>query len=218
MGGGGLDYYDTQLLLTLGKAQAASPSDKVAQLQKDYEKAKAEWDAIRGTPRGQARGPDGLPAQRPYRLRMEKLQTELMSLTDPAKTGQVALGVREAKTIGDTEIRLRGEAEKLGPVVPRGFLTAFDVPGAAKVNPRQSGRLELAQWLTSPRNPLTPRVIVNRVWQHLFGRGIVGTVDNFGVKGDLPSHPELGARHALQSRVAVVMGRREFSIRMRDAV
>jgi hypothetical protein len=51
--------------------------------------------------------------------------------------------------------------------------------------------LELAQWLTSPNNPLTPRVIVNRVWQHLFGEGIVSTVDNFGLTGDRPSHPEL---------------------------
>jgi hypothetical protein len=59
------------------------------------------------------------------------------------------------------------------------------------VNPSQSGRLELAQWLTSPRNPITPRVIVNRGWLHLFGRGIVSTVDNFGVTGDRPSHPEL---------------------------
>ena len=99
--------------------------------------------------------------------------------------------MRDAKAVGDTELRVRGEAEKLGPTVPRGFLTAFAVPDAATVNPKQSGRLELAQWLTSPKNPLTPRVIVNRVWQHLFGQGIVSTVDNFGVTGDTPSHPEL---------------------------
>ena len=59
------------------------------------------------------------------------------------------------------------------------------------MNPKQSGRLELAQWLTSPQNPLTPRVIVNRVWHHLFGQGIVSTVDNFGTTGDPPSNPEL---------------------------
>src|SRR5207249_10050375 len=91
----------------------------------------------------------------------------------------------------DTEVRIRGEAEKLGPVVPRGFLTAVEAPGTAKVNPKQSGRLELADWLTSPKNPLTSRVAVNRIWQHLFGQGIVTTVDNFGVAGDRPSHPEL---------------------------
>jgi hypothetical protein len=99
--------------------------------------------------------------------------------------------VRDAQAIADTEVRIRGEAEKLGPMVPRGFLTAFDVPGVAKVNTQQSGRLELAQWLTSPRNPLTPRVAVNRAWQRLFGNGLVSTADNFGATGDKPLHPEL---------------------------
>src|SRR5262249_12491660 len=116
---------------------------------------------------------------------------EWLALTDPAARGHVVHGVRDAKTIGDTEIRIRGEAEKLGPTAPRGFLTAFETPGATKVNPKQSGRLELAPGLTSSRNPLPPRVIVNRVWEPLFSQGIVTTVDNFGVTGDAPSHPEL---------------------------
>jgi hypothetical protein len=59
------------------------------------------------------------------------------------------------------------------------------------VNPKQSGRLELAEWITSPQNPLTARVAVNRIWEHLFGQGIVTSVDNFGAKGDPPSNPEL---------------------------
>jgi cytochrome c553 len=192
MGGGGLDYYDTAMLIPLNSKQPAASSEKVDQLRKDFEKAKAEWDAIRGTPAGLAKGPDGLPTQRPYRLKMEKLRAELLALTDPAANGQsVALGVRDAKAVGDTELRVRGEAEKLGPVIPRGFLSLLDVPESPNVNPEQSGRLELAQWLTGPRNPLTPRVIVNRAWQHLFGQGLVKSVDNFGVTGDALSHPEL---------------------------
>jgi hypothetical protein len=103
----------------------------------------------------------------------------------------VALGVREAKIIGDTAVRIRGEAEKIGPTVPRGFLSLLSVPDAPKIAPNQSGRLELAQWLTNARNPLPARVMVNRVWHHLFGQGIVASVDNFGTTGEAPSHPEL---------------------------
>ena len=86
---------------------------------------------------------------------MVQLQNELLALTDPAN-GKVALGVRDAKTIADTEIRVRGEAEKLGPIVPRGFLSVLQVADVPKINPSQSGRLELAQWLASEQNPLTP--------------------------------------------------------------
>src|SRR6185437_16521397 len=118
------------------------------------------------------------------RQKMNRIQAELLALSDPAMSGQVAMGVRDSKTISDTEVRVRGEAEKRGPVVPRGFLSLIDVPDAPKINPKQSGRLELAQWLTSPKNPLASRVMANRVWHHLFGEGLVSSVDNFGVTGD----------------------------------
>jgi cytochrome c553 len=191
MGGGGLDYYDPAMLVPLSADLPPVPAEKVEKLKAEVAQAKKEWEAIRGTPEGLEKAADGFPKQRPFRLKYEKLQADLVALSDPAARGYAVHGVRDGKKIGDTEVRVRGEAEKLGPVVPRGFLTAFDVPGAAKVTTNQSGRLELAHWLTSPKNPLTPRVIVNRAWQHLFGQGIVSTVDNFGVTGDVPSHPEL---------------------------
>ncbi|HSI63059.1 MAG TPA: PSD1 and planctomycete cytochrome C domain-containing protein, partial [Candidatus Saccharimonadia bacterium] len=191
MGGGGLDYYDPGMLVKLSTTLPPPPQEQVAKLEAELAVAKKAWEEIRGTPQGLKPAADGRPTQRPYRVKFEKAQADLLALTDPAARGNAVHGVRESKAIADTEVRIRGEAERLGPVVPRGFLSTFNVPGAPQVNPAQSGRLELAQWLTSPNNPLTPRVIVNRAWQHLHGVGIVNTVDNFGVNGDRPSHPAL---------------------------
>ena len=82
----------------------------------------------------------------------------------------------------------RGDPRKPGNPVPRRFLAALG--GRAYANP-DTVRLRLAEDVSSPSNPLTARVMANRVWGHLFGRGIVATPDNFGVLGELPSHPGL---------------------------
>lgn len=193
MGGAGLDYYNPKLLVTLSVVPPTTPVEKerLSRIEGELAVAKREWEAIRGTPEGLKIAANGRPTQYPYRVRYEKLQAEYLALTDPAARGYAVHGAREATQIADTAIRIRGEAERHGDIVPRGFLSAVSVPGAAPVNPKQSGRLELARWLTSEKNPLTARVYVNRVWHYLFGLGIVTTVDNFGVTGDRPSHPEL---------------------------
>ena len=104
--------------------------------------------------------------------------------------GQWAMGVLDGKA-ADCPIYVRGELEEKGPVIPRGFVTVLGATEPAKIAPGQSGRLELANWLTDPANPLTARVMANRIWQHLFGEGIVSTPDNFGATGERPTHPEL---------------------------
>ena len=194
MGGGGLDYYDTAMLVRAGRHDAPDPRlpRRSRRRRRPWRRPRPSSTPFVGTPEGMAKRPDGRPeaAAVPGRS-MNRLQGELLALTDPAEAVTVALGVRDAKTVGDTEVRIRGEAEKLGPMVPRVPADARVCPSSPTVNPEQSGRLELAAWLTSAKNPLTPRVIVNRVWQHLFGQGLVTTVDNFGVTGDQPSHPEL---------------------------
>ncbi len=191
MGGGGLDYYDPAMLVRLSGDVPPPPSEQVAKLEAELAEAKKAWDDIRGTPEGFKPAANGRPVQQPIRAKYESLLAQFQALTDPAARGFVVHGVREGKAPADTEVRIRGEAERIGPTVPRGFLTTFTFLDAPQVNPQHSGRLELAQWLTSAKNPLTARVIVNRVWQHLFGTGLVSTVDNFGVKGEAPSHPEL---------------------------
>ncbi|HEX2521079.1 MAG TPA: DUF1553 domain-containing protein, partial [Terriglobia bacterium] len=91
----------------------------------------------------------------------------------------------------DARITIRGDAHQLGDSVPRGFLSAVAYEPAPEIDPQESGRKELAEWIAHPKNPLTARVYVNRVWHHLFGDGIVRTADNFGTRGELPTHPEL---------------------------
>ena len=196
MGGGGLDYYDSAMLLPVGAESSRDRkrlenAAKIAQTKAALEKARADLVSLTDDPDKSVAGPQREKKLDAARKQVNKIQSELVALTDPATFGPVAMGARDAKAVGDTEIRIRGEAEKIGPATPRGFLTAFDVPGASKVNAQQSGRLELAAWLTSPKNPLTARVLVNRVWHHLFGQGLVASVDNFGVTGTAPSHPEL---------------------------
>lgn len=102
----------------------------------------------------------------------------------------VAMGVA-AGSPRDCEIRLRGEPYDLGDVVPRGDLLIPGLPRGIPSSASSGGRLELAQWLTSAEQPLTPRVMANRVWQHLFGAGIVRTVDDFGTNSEVPTNSEL---------------------------
>ena len=83
-----------------------------------------------------------------------------------------------------------GNAKEAGDPVPRGYLRVL-TGGEADFQAEGSGRRELADLIASPSNPLTARVMVNRVWQHVFGRGIVPTMDDFGHFGEKPSHPEL---------------------------
>ena len=101
-----------------------------------------------------------------------------------------AMAAREG-TPCDERIRIRGEVHNPGATVPRGFLQVLACGGEPSVDRQHSGRLELAQWLTSEHNPLPARVAVNRIWHQLFGSGLVKSVDNFGVRGEPPSHPEL---------------------------
>jgi hypothetical protein len=198
MGGGGMDYYDTAMLLPLGSQQqrdattaANTTAAKTAEANAALVKARAELRALQDRLDKNLPAPERQKQLAAARQQINKIQNELIALNDPAGRGGVTLGVRDGKAVGDAEIRIRGEAEQLGPVVPRGVLTLFDVPGGPKINPSQSGRIELAAWLTSRHNPLTSRVMVNRIWQHLFGQGLVQSADNFGVTGDRPSHPEL---------------------------
>jgi hypothetical protein len=104
----------------------------------------------------------------------------------------ITLKDRETKRIGDTHLLLGGDNSRRGELVPRRLPRVFfsGEPPTIETT-EQSGRLELADWVGDPSHPLTARVIVNRIWQRLIGRGIVPTPNDFGTKGDPPTHPAL---------------------------
>ena len=144
-------------------------------------------------PGGERVPPPVLPAD--WKERVAKLDAELAATTKlrEAEVSRVvypvAYGVSEGKPV-NARLQKRGEPDQLGEEVPRRFLEILGGDPVPAQSPG-SGRLELANWLTRPTNPLIARVFVNRVWQWHFGQGLVATPSDFGTRGELPSHPEL---------------------------
>ena len=123
---------------------------------------------------------------------LSELEKQLKTLQKGRPARAEAMSVAEDEKPEDARIHIRGSIRNLGAPVPRGFIQAAMRPDASvKVADDSSGRLQMAQWITSRDNPLTARVMVNRVWQWIFGAGLVRSADNFGSTGDLPTHPEL---------------------------
>jgi hypothetical protein len=126
--------------------------------------------------------------------RMGELRAEWSKLRRPSLPADLpgCYAVTEGKPL-DAPLQRRGDPDAPGEVVPRGVprFAFMAAEPARAVGPTESGRLELADWLAKPDHPLTARVMVNRIWQYHFGRGIVATPSNFGVRGEPPTHPEL---------------------------
>ncbi len=122
---------------------------------------------------------------------LAELETQLKQMEKNAPERQLAMAVDEGDKIADFHICIRGIVHNKGEIAPRGFLQVATRGSMPKLGTKESGRRELAAWIASADNPLTARVYVNRVWHHLFGSGLVRTVDNFGATGETPSHPEL---------------------------
>jgi hypothetical protein len=177
---------------------SASAADRAALEQAAGAFAKAFTRADAGSPFWPG-GPGeeaALPAE--ARAELTRLRQELDALRRSAPPpAPVALAAQEGGVpnsmyagFHDARVHVRGSYTRLGEVVPRGFpevLTGAAQPPISS----GSGRMELARWVASPENPLTARVLVNRIWQYHFGEGLVRTPGNFGKLGEPPTHPEL---------------------------
>jgi hypothetical protein len=187
-------YFNASLLATLshdaGEQSPAFLPDP---------KQRAEWDRITAEIAELQQNPrramaklgmaPGQQAQQKLRQQVGQLLAQLDQYPLPS---DLAMAVRDGDAPADTEILIKGEVKDAGPSVPRGFPQVMSKPGeTAHIPSNESGRLELAQWLTNRENPTTARVAVNRIWEHLFGRGIVASVDNFGAMGEKPVNKPL---------------------------
>jgi len=130
--------------------------------------------------------------------RLDELKKEITALELRIGHGEYfhpgkpqAIAVQDVEKPADMRVTIRGNPYALGDTMPRGLVRVAMWGPQPKIPAGQSGRLELADWIADARNPLTARIAVNRVWQKLFGEGLVRSVDYFGTRGDTPSHPKL---------------------------
>jgi hypothetical protein len=130
-----------------------------------------------------------LPRPQQNQYRQLRNQSDMLELVDPGAPARAHVLV-DGPRPGDSPILIRGQAETPGDVVPRRFLEVLSGPHRPRFRDG-SGRLELANAIASKTNPLTARVMVNRVWQHHFGEGFVSTPDDLGNQSSPPTHPEL---------------------------
>jgi mono/diheme cytochrome c family protein len=165
---------------------ARSHEQKLAGWRQEKQKLEAESKALGDQP--DAAG----------KKRLDVLKAEITALELRIAHGEYfhpgkpqAIAVQDEAKPADMRLTIRGNPYALGDTMPRGLVRVAMWGPQPKIPAGQSGRLQLADWIADARNPLTARVAVNRVWQKLFGEGLVRSVDYFGTRGDTPSHPEL---------------------------
>ncbi len=185
----------------------------VAEMKEELTALRAQLEEFQKQRQQQRRQPDN-PAQVQMvlqnRARINLLEAELTNYDENGNVLPYAMGVLDKSNqapsrfvlarnrganaltgIMDSPLFVRGDIAAPSDRIPRGVLTLFDNADSVQIPRQSSGRLELANWVTSPDNPMTARVAVNRIWYWLFGKGLVASLDNFGTSGSEPTHPEL---------------------------
>jgi hypothetical protein len=186
------DYYSLAGVFQSSKYEEMplGPPDVVERYTKAQKEIRACEMRIRQFLKSEAKGQGESKLDDGAKQKLVNMRRELAQLKKNAPPAPPLIHTLSEGQAANMRVYLRGNPDKEGEVAPRRFLRVL-----AGDNPTPfthgSGRLELARAIASPENPLTARVLVNRVWQHHFGRGIVRTPDNFGKLGERPTHPEL---------------------------
>ncbi len=173
-----------------------SPADLARLRQEVQERADRAGDLAQDAMAARREGRDENGAAmflrvRAARDRQSGAQSDLDQFRDDGSPRALAMGVLDRPQPVDSPLLERGEVDQPGETVPRGLVEVLCAPYEPRKIAAGSGRLDLAFWIASRDNPLTARVMANRVWLKLMGQGLVATPDNFGLMGMEPSHPEL---------------------------
>ncbi len=123
-------------------------------------------------------------------VQIASIEAKINSVDHSGSPVSFCIGVQESDRPTNARLLVRGEFDQPAEVIERGFVQVLS-RRPARIKPDSSGRRQLAEWMTDRNNPLTARVMVNRIWQHVFGTGIVQTPEDFGASGHRPTHPEL---------------------------
>ena len=183
-----LPALETQLASASSSTTKKSLTDELAKLKVEQEQLLADQKTA------------GWELNPPELQEIAQFEAKIGELRKQKATGPLAVVIAEGgvpgsnrERIGDAPVYLRGEYQREGAIVPRRFPTILAGENQTPLGERttQSGRRELAEWIASAGNPLTARLMVNRVWQQMIGRGLVRSPDNFGRLGEVPTHPEL---------------------------
>lgn len=163
--------------------------EQLADLKKENKKKRAE---VRAAENGKGELPENFSQRElvAMRQRIMRLESELKFLNPDGTSATFGMGVQDG-TVDDCNVLVYGDVTKEAQLVKRGFPQVLHFEDTPEIPADSSGRLELAEWMSSPNNPLTARVMVNRIWMHLTGTPIVETVNNFGILGMPPTNQEL---------------------------
>lgn len=179
--------------ILMNAAQRQQKEEELKNILAAQRQARVQGKMMRDNADGEVKQSDimkMLRARNQADLKFQQIRDELDAVDEKGYARALCMGVQDARAPKNSTIFIRGEVDAPSDSVQRAFLPVLDHQTAPR-HFKGSGRKELASWIADRDNPLTARVMVNRIWQNLMGKALVPSSDNFGANGEKPSHPEL---------------------------